>query len=88
MNPRFADSMLPAVLGALLPGNSEWPPASDTHVAAFAARRASEAPDLARALAAVCDVLPADFADRDFAARTSALRAAESRRAHRGCAKS
>jgi hypothetical protein len=65
------------MLGALLPGNGEWPSASDTHVAAFVARRASELLDLARALDAVCDVLPSDFATRDVDARTAALRAAE-----------
>jgi hypothetical protein len=71
--------MLPAMLSALLPGNGEWPSASDTHVATFLTRRASELRDLARALDSVCDVLPSDFAGRDLDARTSALRAAEAR---------
>lgn len=79
MATRPTELLLPAMLGALLPGNGEWPSASDTHVATFMSGRASESPDLARALAAVRDVLPSDFASRDFDARTAALRDAETR---------
>jgi len=79
MTTRSTEALLPALLGALLPGNGEWPSAGDTHVATFMAGRASELPDLARALTAVRDVLPSDFANRDFPARTAALRDAETR---------
>jgi hypothetical protein len=73
------DSLLRALLSTLLPGNGEWPSAGETHVATFMAGRAGELPDVTRALAAVRDVLPSDFADRDFDARTAALRDAETR---------
>jgi hypothetical protein len=73
------DSLLPSLLGALLPGNAEWPSAGETHVAAFMATRASELPDLKRALTAVRDVLPSDFTNRDLEARTTSLREAEAR---------
>jgi hypothetical protein len=73
------DSLLRALLSTLLPGNGEWPSAGETHVATFMAGRASELPDLARALVAVRDVLPSDFASRDLDARTAALRDAETR---------
>ncbi|HET9446546.1 MAG TPA: hypothetical protein VFO35_09825 [Steroidobacteraceae bacterium] len=79
MATRTMDSLLPSLLGALLPGNSEWPSAGDTHVPTFIANRASELPELARALASVRDVLPSDFTSRDFEARMTALREAESR---------
>jgi hypothetical protein len=77
MAARPADSPLPPLLDALLPGNGDWPSAGETHVATFMANRASELPDLKRALAAVRDVLPADFTSRDLEARTIALREAE-----------
>lgn len=62
--------MLAAILDTLLPGNGEWPSARETHVATFISRSA---------LDPVCDVLPSDFASRDIAARTEALRVAETR---------
>ena len=74
-----ADSLLPSLLNALLPGNGDWPSAGDTHVGTFMAHRASGLPDLKRALAAVRDVLPSDFMSRDLEARTTALRDAETR---------
>jgi hypothetical protein len=79
MTTRSTEALLPALLSALLPGQGEWPSASETHVATFMAGRASELPDLARALAAVRDVLPSDFASRDIDARTTVLRDAETR---------
>ena len=79
MATRTIDSLLPSLLGALLPGDGEWPSAADTHVGAFIAKRAAELPDLARSLAAIRDVLPSDFTRRDFEARTTTLRDAESR---------
>jgi hypothetical protein len=79
MPTRSTDSLLPALLGALLPGSRDWPSAGDTHVAPFMAGRASALPDIARALAAVGGVLPADFASRDLDARTTALLDAEAR---------
>jgi hypothetical protein len=79
MATRSTEALLPALLGALLPGNGEWPSAGETDVATFMAGRAGELPDLARALAAVRDVLPSDFANRDFDARIAALHDAETR---------
>lgn len=79
MATHTTDSLLPSLLGALLPGNGEWPSAGDTHVATFIGKRANDLPDLARSLAAIRDVLPSDFTNRDFDARTTALRDAETR---------
>jgi len=79
MTTRSTEALLPALLGALLPGNGEWPSAGETHVATFMAGRVSELPDVARALAAVRDVLPSDFASRAFDARTAVLRDVETR---------
>jgi hypothetical protein len=62
--------MLAAILDALLPGDDQWPPARETHVATFVS---------GGALDAVCDVLPPDFASLDIAARSEALRVAEAR---------
>ncbi len=79
MATRPADSLLPSLLSALLPGNGDWPAAGDTHVSTFIARRAGELPELAESLAAVRGVLPSDFTSRDFESRTTALRDVETR---------
>jgi hypothetical protein len=79
MATRSTGSILTALLDALLPGNGEWPAAGQTHVGKFVAGRIGELLELAQAFEAVRDVLPSDFASRDFDARTAALREAETR---------
>ena len=67
----------PALLATLFPGKGEWPSADRTGAPARFAERAAASPPLAQAVEAIRSHLPADFASRDAAGRTTALQGAE-----------
>lgn len=79
MATRCTDQLLAAMLGTLLPGGDDWPSALGTHVVTFVTQHASEVPELAQALDAVCGALARDFASQDLDARAAMLRDAETR---------
>lgn len=79
MTEPAVNPVLIALLGALLPGDEDWPAAALTQAPAFVAKRAAASSEFGKALDALCTTLPLDFAGRDLVARTAALRETEAR---------
>ena len=73
------DPILTALLVTLLPGDGDWPAATETQAPAWVVKRATELPDFAAALNAVRGSLPSDFVSQDRMAQAAALGEVEAR---------